>query len=176
MTFGNSTPQHSSARIIPLPRQRHLPTCPETTPHSQLVFLSASWQGVPVSLIPEQELHFARQELPKAISVLQKQLEPGSAEEILSALTLMANRRGLSLPDPLALELDVEIMTEWPSDLFRKAFKAIWTSFNYRRFPEVADFYAKISDELQERQKTLSRLKMLEKKLSLSGGITHLNR
>ena len=128
---------------------------------------NASWHGVPATFIPDSERERARCDLPKAISWLQKQLTPGDPQAILTALHLMAERRGLALPNAQALEIDIEIMAEWPSDLFRQAYKTIWTRFAYRRMPEVADFYQVIGEELQDRQKQLSTLSCLARKLGL---------
>ena len=65
----------------------------------------------------------------------------------------------------IALEMDVEVMAAWPTDLWRKAFSGIWEQFAYRRMPEVADFRRVIEADLAERRARLDRLEALRLKL-----------
>jgi hypothetical protein len=103
--------------------------------------------------------------LPDAIDQARLELRPGDPDEVLSALTTLARRRGFLLPDELALEIDVELMAAWPRDLWRKAFRTIWETFAYRRMPEVCDFHQHIAAELAARRSRLDRLQTLRLKL-----------
>jgi hypothetical protein len=103
--------------------------------------------------------------LPGAIARARDDLAAGDPAEVLAALTTLASRRGFPLPDDLALELDVEVMAGWPRDLWRKAFRAVWEQFAYRRLPEVADFRRHIAEDLEERRARLDRLDSLRLKL-----------
>ena len=96
--------------------------------------------------------------LPAAVAQARSDLAPGDAGEVLAALTTLASRRGFPLPDDIALEMDVEVMAGWPRDLWRKAFRAVWEQFAYRRLPEVADFRKHIAADLEERRSRLDRL------------------
>lgn len=102
-----------------------------------------------------------RSDLPCALAEARAQLAPGRPEAVLSALATIAERRGLALPCGLGLDLDVEIMAEWPEDLFALAFKRVWTTFGYRRMPEVADFERAIHAELHERRARVAALHTL---------------
>ena len=64
-----------------------------------------------------------------------------------------------------ALELDVEVMSAWPRDLWRKAFQSVWERFEYRRMPEVPDFRKYIAADLEERQSVLHRLESIRLRL-----------
>ncbi|EWY37814.1 hypothetical protein N825_09540 [Skermanella stibiiresistens SB22] len=103
--------------------------------------------------------------LPGAIARARDDLAAGDPAEVLAALTTLASRRGFPLPDDLALELDVEVMAGWPRDLWRRAFRAVWEQFAYRRLPEVADFRRHIAEDLEERRARLDRLDSLRLKL-----------
>jgi hypothetical protein len=100
-----------------------------------------------------------------AVAQARRDLTPGDPGEILAGLTTLASRRGFPLPDGIALEMDVEVMATWPTDLWRKAFSGIWERFAYRRMPEVADFRRFIEADLAERKAKLDRLESLRLKL-----------
>jgi hypothetical protein len=106
--------------------------------------------------------------LPHALDQAQRNLAPSHPGEVMAALNTLAKRRGYELPDDIALELDVEIMAAWPRDLWRKAFRLVWERFRYRRLPEVADFYAYISADIEERQTEYHRLETLRLRLKTS--------
>jgi len=131
---------------------------------------------VPVEQIPDSDVVLLRHALPEAIRLTRESLEPNDPAEVLSALQIMANRRGLQLPDDLALDLDVELMSEWPQDLWRKAFKAVWSNFSYRRFPEVPDFKTYIAVDLEERRTKLSQLTVIDRKLSVRPAMMAVDR
>ena len=57
------------------------------------------------------------------------------------------------------------VMSEWPRDLFRRAFLGIWENFAYRRMPEVGDFRAFIGDALAERRNRLAKLESMRLRL-----------
>lgn len=103
--------------------------------------------------------------LQAALAEAQTALRPGDPEEVLAALELVAERKGLALPAGMALDLDVEAMAQWPRDLFRRAFREVWENFPYRRMPEVPDFKQYIAAELAERRERLARLRMVQLKL-----------
>lgn len=103
--------------------------------------------------------------LPDAIERALLDLSPGDPAEVLKAIKTLAGRRGFELPDDLALEMDVEVMAAWPRDLFRKAFRRTWETFEYRRLPEVADFHKHIANDLEERRLKLHRLESVRLRL-----------
>jgi hypothetical protein len=103
--------------------------------------------------------------LPDAIEEARRDLAPGDPAEVLRALTTLAGRKNLPAPDDFALELDCEVMSAWPRDLWRRAFRSVWEDFAFRRFPEVGDFKRHIAAELGERQARLHRLESLRLKL-----------
>ncbi|EWY40843.1 hypothetical protein N825_33475 [Skermanella stibiiresistens SB22] len=120
--------------------------------------MSDSWHDEPGIHLPERVRDELERHLPAAIETARLELEPGDPREVLASLTALASRRGFEMPAGIGLDLDIEIMSEWPRDLFVKAFRAIWESFRYRRMPEVADFRAHIETDLTERHARLARL------------------
>ena len=84
--------------------------------------------GEPLPHLPDLPPDLAAA-LPEAIGEAQRDLAPGDPGEVLAALTTLASRRGFDLPDGLALELDIEVMANWPRDLWRGAFRGIWEHF-----------------------------------------------
>jgi hypothetical protein len=125
---------------------------------------SESWREEPGVHLPDLPPELAAA-LPEAIGQAVLDLAPGDPCEVMAALTRMAGRRGFSLPDAIALELDVEVMSTWPRDLWRKAFRNVWERFEYRRMPEVPDFRKYIAAELEERQSVLHRLESIRLRL-----------
>jgi hypothetical protein len=103
--------------------------------------------------------------LPDAIEEARLALAPGDPAEVLRALTTLCSRKGLPVPDDIALEMDTEVMSAWPRDLWIKAFRSVWEEFSYRRIPEVADFRKHIEADLNERKAKLARLDTLRLKL-----------
>jgi hypothetical protein len=157
----------TQATVVTLPRpDRASPpqTLLDSMPTARLIAWSESWADEPLPHLPEfpPELVDA---LPGALDQARRDLSAGDPGEILAALTAMASRRGLPLPDGIALQMDVEIMASWPPDLWRKAFSSIWERFAYRRFPEVADFRRVIEADLADRKSRLDRLNSLRLKL-----------
>jgi hypothetical protein len=114
-----------------------------------------------ITLAPDDE-----ELLPAAIDEARAALTPNHPWEVLAGLQMIAERRNLCLPTGLSLEMDVEIMAEWPADLFRKALRGVWEHFKYARFPEVPDFREHIAKDLAERRKRLADLELLAKKLA----------
>jgi hypothetical protein len=138
---------------------------PSATDVQRTIAFAESWSDEPTQIIPADPQIAAA--LPAALAEAQRALEPGNPAEVLQALTLMAERRGLALPEGLALDLDVELLARWPRDLFRLAFRRVWENFGYRRMPEVPDFKRTIEAELQERRERLARLDTLQRKLEM---------
>ena len=103
-----------------------------------------------------------------ALDQARLKLQPGDPVEVIQALRAIARRLGLMMPSGFELEMDAEIMGDWPEDLFRKAFKHIWETFEYRRMPEVPDFRRHIAEDLAERRKELAALQDLQRRI---GGI-----
>jgi hypothetical protein len=139
-------------------------SCVNETPLSRISPLAESLRDVrwlDITLAPADE-----ELLPAAIAEARAALEPGAPWDVLAALQMIAERRNLCLPTGLGLDMDVEIMAEWPADLFRKAVRGVWEHFKYARFPEVPDFREHIAKDLAERRKRLANLELLAKKLA----------
>jgi hypothetical protein len=156
---------HATVVTLPRPsRASPLQTLPDSTPTARLIAWSESWEDEPLPHLPEipPELVDA---LPAALEQARRDVSAGDPGEILAALTAMASRRGLPLPDGISLQMDVEIMASWPPDLWRKAFSSIWERFAYRRFPDVADFRRVIETDLADRKSRLDRLESFQLKL-----------
>jgi hypothetical protein len=130
-----------------------------------MLALSESWHGEPGIHLPESIRDDLAEGLPIAIEAARRDLEPGDPREVLASLMALASRRGFEMPAGLGLDLDVELMAEWPRDLFVKAFRGVWEKFGYRRMPEVADFRAHIEFDLAERRSRLDRLEEIRLRL-----------
>jgi hypothetical protein len=137
---------------------------PMPTTSVRLPAWTDSWADEPAIHLPDMPAEIIDQ-LPAAVAQARSDLAPGDAGEVLAALSTLASRRGFPLPDDVALEMDVEVMAGWPRDLWRKAFRAVWEQFSYRRLPEVADFRKYIAADLEERRGRLDRLESLRLKL-----------
>ena len=65
---------------------------------------------------------------------------PTDLTEVVTFLTMIAERRGMALPVPTLLALDIQAISQSiPADLFPIACFRIWTRFAYRRLPEPSD-------------------------------------
>ncbi len=161
----------AGAGIRPAPPVRLVPntgralTSPAATPPKRMLALSESWHEVPVIQLPEAVRADLAVGLPAALDMARRDLEPGSPAEVLASLAALANRRGFEMPTGLSLDLDVELMAEWPRDLFVKAFRGVWETFAYRRMPEVADFRRHIETDLAERRSRLAKLEEIRLRL-----------
>ena len=140
-------------------------TSPAATPPQRMLALSESWHEEPGIHLPEAVRAEFAQGLPAALELARRDLEPGDPAEVLASLAALASRRGFEMPAGLALDLDVELMAEWPRDLFLKAFRGIWESFKYRRMPEVADFRAHIETDLADQRSRLAKLEEIRLRL-----------
>jgi hypothetical protein len=138
---------------------------PNATAQLRMLALSDSWHDEPGVALPDSVRSDLIAGLPTAIEAARQALEPGDATEVLAALKTLADRKGFDLPAGIGLDLDIEVMSEWPRDLFRRAFRGIWENFAYRRMPEVGDFRALISDALAERRNQLARLESMKLRL-----------
>jgi hypothetical protein len=127
----------TAQKIVPLRLQPQ--ASPRTTQVERLLCWSESWQDEPGIHLPDLPPDLS-ETLPDTIASARLDLAPGDPGEVMAALTTLAGRRGFPLPDPIALEMDVEVMAAWPRDLWRKAFRSVWERFEYRRMPEVPDF------------------------------------
>jgi hypothetical protein len=153
--------------VVSLARPAHAhpaPALPNATPITRLLAWSESWADEPLPHLPDIPPDLVAA-LPVAVAQARRDLTPGDPGEILAGLTTLASRRGLPLPDGIALEMDVEVMAAWPRDLWHKAFTGIWERFAYRRMPEVADFRRVIEADLAERKARLDRLESFRLKL-----------
>jgi hypothetical protein len=130
-----------------------------------MLALSESWHEEPGIHLPETVRDDLAEGLPVALELARRDLKPGDPVEVLASLAALASRRGFEMPVGLALDLDVELMAEWPRDLFIKAFRGVWESFAYRRMPEVADFRAHIETDLTERRSRLAKLEEIRLRL-----------
>jgi hypothetical protein len=130
-----------------------------------MLALSESWHEEPGIHLPEAVRAEFAQGLPAALELARRDLEPGDSAEVLASLAALASRRGFEMPAGLALDLDVELMAEWPRDLFVKAFRGIWETFAYRRMPEVADFRAHIETDLADRRARVAKLEEIRLRL-----------
>lgn len=157
--------------IRPAPPVRLVPntgralTSPVATPPKRMLALSESWHEEPGIHLPETVRADLADGLPAALDMARRDLEPGSPAEVLASLAALANRRGFEMPTGLSLDLDVELMAEWPRDLFVKAFRGVWETFAYRRMPEVADFRRHIEGDLAERRSRLAKLEEIRLRL-----------
>jgi hypothetical protein len=131
----------------------------------RMLALSESWHDEPGVVLPDSVRSDLAECLPAAIEAARQALEPGDPAEVLAALKTLADRKGFNLPAGIGLDLDIEVMSEWPRDLFRRAFRDIWENFAYRRMPEVGDFRAFIGDALAERRNRLARLESMRLRL-----------
>jgi hypothetical protein len=138
---------------------------PSATALRRMLALSDSWHDEPSMVLPDSIRADLAVGLPHAIAQARTRLEQGDAAEVLMALKTLADRKGFDLPIGLGLDLDIEVMSEWPRDLFRRAFRGVWETFGYRRMPEVADFRRHIEDELAERRQALARLETMALRL-----------
>lgn len=159
-----ATPARTVVRI-PRPGARSDPArSPNGMQVERLHAWSESWADEPLPHLPELPPDLIDC-LPEAVRHAREALAPGDPAEVMAALASLASRRGFPLPDEIALELDVEVISTWPRDLWRKAFRCVWEQFRYRRMPEVADFHGFIEAELAERRSRLHRLESLRLKL-----------
>jgi hypothetical protein len=151
--------------VVQLTRLPHPPAhLPTPTTDARLPAWTDSWADEPAIHLPDMPAEIIDR-LPACVAQARSDLAPGDAGEVLAALSTLASRRGFPLPDDIALEMDVEVMAGWPRDLWRKAFRAVWEQFAYRRLPEVADFRKHIAADLEERRGRLDRLESLRFKL-----------
>jgi hypothetical protein len=154
----------AAVNIVQLRPQQTMTPSRSGTLRQRIECWSDSWAGEPAITLPDLPPELAAA-LPEAIEEAKREMAPSDPGEILVALTTMASRKGLPVPDDIALEMDVEILAAWPRDLWRRAFRAVWEGFTYRRFPEVGDFRKHIVADLNERQARLHRLESLCLKL-----------
>jgi ADP-ribose pyrophosphatase YjhB (NUDIX family) len=84
---------------------------------------------------------------------------PTDPAEVVSFMTMVAERRGMTLPSPTLLALDAQtIAAEIPADLFPVACARLWARFAYRRLPEPSDFLAAVKEELAERREAAAKV------------------
>jgi hypothetical protein len=95
----------------------------------------------------------------QALAAAEERLCPGSPAAVVEYLSAFADRRGLPEPSGLAAQLDIEIMSGWPADLFARAARLIWEHFAYRRVPTAADFRIHISTDMEDRQLKVAALR-----------------
>jgi hypothetical protein len=159
-------PEEPQGSVVPFPNGtgRNLAS-PSATALPRMLALSDSWHDEPGVALPDSVRSDLIAGLPAAIEAARSCLDPGNPQEVLAALKTLADRKGFDLPVGLALDLDIEVMAGWPCDLFRRAFRAIWEHFSYRRMPEVGDFRKHIEQDLAERRNRLARLESMALRL-----------
>jgi hypothetical protein len=137
--------------------------------------LAESWREEPWFLMEVD--NDAAEALPLAIERARRDLAPCSAAEVVALLTTLADRLQLPLPDGLALDLDVELMSAWPRDLMVQAFRGVWRSARsyHERFPTVGDFERHIADELRERRQRCADLDLMAKRLRMKQSLGTAN-
>ena len=165
MTSG--TGDKVNGQVVPFTKTSLPATSAPETLQLQVRAWIASWHDEPAYLIPATEAERAASVLPEVIRAAEAKLEPGDPAEVLAMLQVLATRRGLPLPDGLALDLDVEMMAAWPKDLFTKAFRGVWETFAYRRFPEVPDFHKHIASDIRDRREEVAKLRAMQRKLAV---------
>jgi hypothetical protein len=171
-----------SASVAELPAVRSpqqggevVTTSAVSTSELRVTRLAESWREEPWFLVEVDG--DATKALPLAMERARRDLAPCSAAEVLALLTTLADRLQLPLPDGLALDLDVELMSAWPRDLMIQAFRGVWRSArsHHERFPTVADFERHIADELRERRQRWADLDLLAKKLRMKRSLGTAN-
>ena len=149
--------------IVPLRRMAALPAVSDR--QRNLLAWALSQAEEPLVHLPE-ELEEIAPLLPSFIEQERANAAPVGAAEVLKCLQAFADRRGLPMPEnSFALDFDVELMGEWPRDLFRQAIKMAWMDWPYRRLPDAQALRSYIRQDLNERTGKLKRLELLAKKL-----------
>ena len=151
-----ASPPKAGANPRSLPAADRTRTSPTAIGNGRLPAWTDSWADEPAIHLPDMPAEVV-DALPEALARARDDLAPGDPAEVLAAVTTLASRRGFPLPDDIALELDIEVMASWPRDLWRKAFRAVWEQFSYRRLPEPADFRRHIAADLEERRARLQQ-------------------
>jgi hypothetical protein len=123
--------------------------------------LALCWRDDPGSPLPEDSASLKRllRGAEQALAEAENGLLPGSAGTVAEFIRIFAERRGLAMPAGAGLELDIEIMSSWPTDLFRKAARGVWEDFTFRRMPEVPDFKRYIAEDLRSRTQEIRTLR-----------------
>jgi hypothetical protein len=92
---------------------------------------------------------------------------PTDLTEVVTFLTMIAERRGMALPVPTLLALDIQAISQSiPADLFPIACFRIWTRFAYRRLPEPSDFLTAVKEELDERREAAAKVAVATHKIA----------
>jgi hypothetical protein len=126
-----------------------------------------SLRDEPAEAVPPDIRHDLARHLPDAIAEAEAKLVRVDADEVGTFLKAFAERRGLPIPtDPIALEMDIECLSEMPRGAFRAAAKWLWKHWTYRRLPDVGDFTKAAGAGLGDMQADLSALRELDLKLS----------
>jgi hypothetical protein len=149
--------------VVPVHRKASLPALDHR--QRNLLAWALSQAEEPLVQMPD-EVDEVEPLLPALIERERASFVPAGAAEVLRCLAAFAERRGLPMPeDDLALDLDVELMGEWPRDLFRAAIRAAWLHWPYRRLPDANALLCYIRQDLEERTGRLKKLELLAKKL-----------
>jgi hypothetical protein len=154
--------------VVALRRAATLPACPAADPRVRAEINNAlSFADDPAAFLPEGAEKLT-DFLSHHIEEAEGQLAPVGAAEVLKCLAAFAADRHVAMPeDDLALDLSVEIMGQWPRDLFREAVKSVWTSWpsHFRRLPDANALLEPIKDELDRRRKRAGDLRHLALRL-----------
>src|SRR4051812_5842505 len=115
--------------------------------------------------LPDDVVAVLEAGLPAAIAKAREDLEPVEPEEVVMALQTWADRRNLSLPEGLSLDLDVETMSAWPRVVFREAFRRAWERFSYPRVPTAAELHRYVAEDVKQARGRLASLDTVARKL-----------
>jgi hypothetical protein len=110
-----------------------------------------------------------RDALPVLVAEARRACAPAEPAEIVNALLAFARRHRVDPPDETALELDAEIISGWPRDLWRRAFRTLWEGWTFRRMPTAGDFRAPIAADLDGRRQRLRELLTLHDRIGRRG-------
>jgi hypothetical protein len=95
----------------------------------------------------------------EAMAELSAMQSPTDPAEVVMFLSMMAERRNMTLPAPSLLAMDARaIAAALPADLWPLACGRLWSTFSYRRLPECPDFLAAVTDELTERREAAAKI------------------
>jgi len=165
----NSEVRQNGRNVVALPRQREAATQILTDEARRIAISSArhvseSYRSAPEDYLPEPTAQLMAG-FDEAIREIESSLEPAELDDVLKAIYLIAERKGLRLPPDHLVALDAQFIAEMPKDLFGVAFKKIYTEFRWNRMPEVVEWFDTIRDELDRRKRELAGLKCMRLRL-----------
>src|SRR5688572_29691091 len=99
----------TSSNIVQLRLSNGRLTSSLPTPLQQIEHWSESLRDEPSVTLPDLPAEIV-EALPDAIEQARQAQAPGDAVEVLKALTTLCGRKGLPVPDDIAMEMDAELM------------------------------------------------------------------